>query len=507
MSLLWPGSKKSQHSIPHYDIQVDINARTMQYSASAHVNIVPSNSTTAISLLLNQKCKVSAVNYLGLPLTYSTRTKRQEDLQQITCHLPRRIRAGEKLILHMLYTGPLTNCTRQVVQLAPQDFWYPFTPGQSYTSSIKVTLPAAVKVVASGEMVEEKQANTRFQSTWEGRNPASGLHVLAGKFNRSQQDNLAVYYPKQLLNQARAVKKYGPVISQLLDNLLGPAAVSANYVVLTEENIASCTSSYITILSQAEMADIERESESPVQRNQALFFTLAQKLARQRLRCQLSTSVPAETWYLEALAQYCSWLTLEDQYGEKEKIKVMLAARQLVIEDPPPPLNKMSGGIGCIFPENAIAKATWIHHMVHNLLGDGFFPAVRQCLESHIESAPSTRDFFQEIGRANQFDMAGFFREWVEKSLPLKLVVEEPRTFLDDDGVWQLVFLLANKGKLRWPLPVDITLTLEDGSTEQHSRTVSAEPYLFSTHSRVVRIEVDKKHRILNWAEQKTYEL
>ncbi len=506
MSLLRPGTQTSKHSIIHYDIQVDINARTMQYSANAHVSIVPASSTAAISLLLNQKCRVSAVNYLGLPLTYNTRAHRQKGLQQVTCRLPRRIRAGEKLVIHMLYTGPISNCTPEVIQLAPQDFWYPFTPGQSYTSSIKVTMPAATKVVASGELVEEKQANTRFQSTWEGRAPACGLHVLTGRFSRSQQDNLAVYYPKQFLNQSRAVIKYGPVINQLLDGLLGPAAVCCNYVVLSQENITSCTSSYITTLGNDEMTLIG-DHESPVQRTQALFFVLAREMARQRLRCQLATSVPSETWYLEGLAQYCSWLALEEQYGQEEKLKVMLAARDLVVEDPPPPLARMTGGIACMFPENTLAKAAWIHHMTHNLLGEGFFPAVQQSLTEKGKAAPSPREFFREIGQTNQFSMDGFYREWVETSPRLELVVEEPRTFLDDDNRWQLVFLLSNKGKLRWPLPVDITLTMEDGSTEEHSIKVSAEPYLFSTDSRVIRVEVDRHNRILNWAEQKTYEL
>lgn len=506
MSLLPLGLLSSNYSVKHYDIQLDIHPKPAKFSANVHMTLLPEKSTTSVSFYLHRQCTVTAVNYLGLPLTFKRGRSRQQNLQSIGAKLPRRIRKGEKLVLNIIYTGSLHNCTKDVVQLAPEDFWFPFVPGQQYTSQLKITLPEQTKVVASGKLTGEKPVNTRFQTTWVGKTPTRGLHILAGKLNRSEQQGLSVYYPRPLLNQARLVNKYGPSINQLLDQLLGRCSVAQSYVALTEDDVASCSSSYIITFGPDQL-EKSRNLDCPRQRTLTLFTDLARELARKRLRCRMSTTAPANTWYLEGLATYCSWLAVEQEYGLGQKEQMLLEARQQILEAPPAALASLGGGFGCRFPTSALAKAAWVMHMVHNLAGDSFFPAVRECLDEQQGSVPSPKEFFLEVGKRTGTDLAAFYREWVETAPRLELVLKEPRTFLDDDGQWQLLFCLVNQGKLKWPLPVDVHLTLDDGTVEHHSICVREEPYLFSTPAKVVRAQVDKDYRLLNWAPKNSYNL
>lgn len=507
MSLSPLGLPNFKYSVKDYAIQVDVNPKTAKYHANVHITLYPDKSTTSVSFFLHKQCTVAAVNYLGLPLPFQQRrSRRQQEIQTVSAKLPRRIRQGEKLVIHIIYNGLLRNSTREVIQLAPEDFWYPFAPGHQYTSSVKISLPDSARIAASGIPEEEKSVNTRFQSHWLSSTPTRGLHIIAGQFNHSKQQAITAYYPRPLLNQARMVSRQGPVINQLYDDLLGITSIPHTHVVLTDSEIASCTSSYTVAIGPGQL-DRSRCQKNPGQRTLVFFAHLARELARKRLRCHLATTVPAQTWYLEGLAQYCSWLAVEQEFGKEQKMRMMLAARQSVLNDAPGALASLGGGFGCRFPASALAKAAWIMHMVHQLVGEGFFPAVRECQERHQGIVPAPRDFFLCIGEETSTDLSSFYREWVETAPKLELVLNNPRTFLDDQGQWQLLFCLVNRGKLKWPLPVDIHLTMEDGKVEHHAICVREKPYLFSTPAKVVTAVVDRNHHLLNWAEQNSYNL
>ncbi|MTI95364.1 MAG: M1 family metallopeptidase [Firmicutes bacterium] len=507
MSLFTANNSFTQQ-ISHYEIEITFSPPTGRLRCHASVLLTAEKNCSDFYFVLGDFCEVETVCYLGLPLIFKKRKlSGQQNLLKIK--LPRKADIGEKLTLTFTYTGALKpsdsrGCINtELCELPPESNWYPAVPGiQKYTANITVITPGPMRIIATGNMAEEKRLDTRYQTHWASGVPGSGLHIVAGQFNRTERKGLAVYYPRPLVNQARSLANSGEKIVEHLKQLLGEhPAGECTLIIIEQERPEAHVSTQLNTISSGLLAR-ETTEKNTREKQIVLFRMAARELGRRWLEAALPSQNPADTWYLTALAEYTSWMLVEAEYGVEVRNQIMAEAK----------LNaKYAGSIhsACSrfpsLPDWLLSKGSWLMRIVHCALGNQFYPLIQEVFSQHDRTAPEAKVFFSLLAQKAGTNFDHLYHEWVVSSRKLILELDAPRTFTDENGQWQLVFSLVNRGKLRWQNEVEMQLISEDGSKELKKFTISNEPFLISSPSRVTEIEIDPQRKLLNWAKTTKY--
>ena len=499
-------SKKFTYTVQNYELELTIDPRRYTYSATASITMTVTKNTNQFYFLLSDQCALHSVTYLGLALPHTVK-QLYPGLNLIKATLPRKADEGEKLVMAFIYRSKFSVPPGEAMELAPGMNWYPFSPlPQAYTCKLNVVAPESFRIVGVGKLSKEQPTDTRMLSQWKATIPFRGLHMLAGDFlktSRDTQPQLDVYYPRKFMNQGKFAADNCEKLLAYFTAILGPAPTPSIAVVLdisqSHQYLPLPTSNYSGSLEQL------REYDSAKERNMRMFLLTAREMARRWLKESLALAHPSQVWYLDGLAEYLSWLALEEEYGPSVREQVMLEARELVLAEaksplPPKPLSKKSsppaGGQGrlaharCLLPGRRSLLASLQEYYAQ---------------ASQSQYAPSPAEFFRIMGSTTRTDMDQLYREWVQDNSELRIVISEGRTFQDDEGNWQLLFNLENQGKLKWPHPVEIKLDLADGNSETRNLYIEKDPHLIRTAAKIVTVTVDPELKFLNWAQEKIY--
>jgi hypothetical protein len=486
--------------VTHYEAGLDFWPRSNRLTCRVHISIIAISPSDSYSFLLGEKYQLENVSYLGIPVKTSLRSS-GKGLKSIAIRLPRKSTPGEKFTLLFVYSGPLPWYPGQASnwELAPQDYWYPFIASeQSYTARLRITTPEPVKICASGRETGSNRQDTRYRTSWTMETPGKGLHVVAGDYYRAQRESgpVTILYPRAWMNQAKVLQNHWDKLAELLPSFCPPLETPASYLIITsQEEVRHDSSRYITCLSSGLLEEV-KQIGSVQARSQRLFVILARQLAQRTLKARLPVANPAHAWYLEGLAQYAAWSMAENLSGKKVKDQLLLEARELALSAPKPLVDSGSE-LSLDFPTWVAARGAWLMQMVHSLIQDKFFPGIQELLggDGYIQE-PS--DFFAALGKYAGVDLLSLYREMATTTNNLAAQVEDARYFTDGSGQWQLVFTLSNRGRLRWPHPVEVVIKLNDGSLQTHRLPLQKEPHLLITPLQVTDIFVDPQLTLLN---------
>lgn len=502
--------KRFTYAIQNYDIELDLDPRRRSYKASVSLTLTVKKNTRQFCFLLSDHCTLHSINYLGLALTHSVKPAYPER-NLITAVLPRQADAGERLVLSFIYSGSVPVQEGKSIELPPSKYWYPHSPcPQNYTCTLKVITPDLIRIVASGNFVREQPADTRTLTQWSATEPFRGIHILAGDFiktTRETQPVFDIYYPRHYMNQGKTVADACEILLDFFTEKLGPAPASSGIVVLTDNPGPETNSSYfLTSISGGILEEI-KEYITSRERTMRLFLICARELAHRWLKYNLTTAHPRYLWYLDGLAEYLSWLAVEQEYGKGAREELMREARSEVLAGPKVSIQSVAYGVKQDFPRWLVCKGSWILRTAHCLAPDKFLPALADIYTQCQNAAPAPEDFFLTLGNLTATDLIQLYKEWVNSDRQLRAEILAARTFRDDKGHCQLVFNLVNSGKLAWPHPIDIKMELSDGSSQVQSFAIQREPHLISTPAKIVRLTVDPEMKLLNWAENNIYKI
>lgn len=504
-------SKKFTYTILNYDLELNIAPRRHTYLASASVTMEITKNTRQFLFLLSDQCSLNSISYLGLSLFNKVKPA-YPGLNLITTTLPRRADEGEKLVLVFTYTGDIPAPLGETMELDPSLHWYPFGLGfQRYTCTLNVITPNSIRIIGSGHLTKEQPTDTRVLTQWTAPSPFWGIHMLAGEFLKTTRDiqpSLEVYYPRKYMNQGKKVADNCEKLLTYYLEKLGPAPTSTAVVLTDSTNPDTKTSPFVTSISGAYLDQL-RNCKSSKERNMRLFLLNAREMARRWLKCNLAVTHPSHYWYLDGLAEYLSWLALEEEYGSPFREQVMQEARVLVLAEARKAITQEAYGIRNEFAPWLVAKASWLMRMAHHLAGDSLLPALQEFYTqvSQTQLAPPPQEFYRILGYLTGADLDQLYSEWALSSKKLLAVVAQARTFQDEQGQWQLIFNLENQGKLNWPHPVEIKMDLADGSTQTHKLYIQKEPHLIVTEAKISTLTVDPDLMLLNSAQEKTYNM
>ncbi|HPZ22928.1 MAG TPA: hypothetical protein PKV05_07915 [Bacillota bacterium] len=499
--------KRFSYSISHYDITLVLNPRLRKIQAEASVVLSPLQRTKEICFLLADKCSVDRIDFLGIALPYKSKPARP-GLNLISAVLPLLAETKEKLVVNVIYSWEEPTWDSSL-NLPPDTHWYPFSPApQRYTCALDVVFSDSVRVLGPGEFMGTKPVGTKVSHRWVSETPFWGIHLLAGEFlrtTRETQPPLEIDYPRKLLNQAKAVADSCEELMGLFGENLGPAPFPRVTVALTDDAEPHVRSSfYITCISNGTLEQIKEEHPGR-ERYMYQYKLLAQCLAHHWLKSNLTVPHPRERWCLEALAEYCSWLAIEEKYGKARREKIMAQARERILAAPRMSLQKGADIVDGELPQWVTDKGSWIMRMCHCLAGEKFLPSIQENIALCQGDSPGAAEFFLSLGKTAGTDLSQFYKSWCLSPSQLNIGITGVDKFQKEDGGWQLSFILVNNGRLKWPHPVEVEIELADGSKEKHSLLIQAEPHTFHTDSPAQSLTVDPDMCLLNWADKKKY--
>lgn len=512
----YPGfCKKFKYSISDYNIELKLNPRRRNFDAEISLSLTVDKDTRHFYFLLTSECKLDSISYLGLALHHTVKPA-YPGINLVTVTLPHKSSAGDKLVLGFAYSGNISRHGGKCLQLPPEAHWYPFSPRpQKYTCSLHVITSAGIRIAAMGQYEGDQPADTRVMTRWSATTPIRGIHLLAGEYLKTSrerqpdiegQPDIHVYYLRKYMNQAQTIARQAEKVTAFLVSTLGPAPMDSASIVLTDNPRDEVSSSlYLTSISSGILGQL-REYSTSQQRNIRLFHIITREMAHHWFKHNLAVEHPQHLWYLDGLAEYLSWLAVEEEFGRDTRDQLMQEAKANC-SLPPASIRAESCSVQREFPSWLVDKAGWMMRMLHSLVGDKFLPALQEFYLQHTKIAPSPDVFFLFMSNLTQIDLDIFYKEWALSNAQLVAEIEKGRTFRDEDGQWQTVFNLVNRGKLRWPHPVEIRLEMEDGTSWVEKLPIQKEPHLISGQGRIVSLEVDPNLKLLNSAENNKYNM
>ncbi len=317
-------SKKFTYTIQHYELDLKIDIRRLTYAATASVTMTATKSTRHFCFLLSDECTLMGISYLGLALS-NTIKPLYPGRTLISSVLPRKADVGEKLVIVLSYRGAFPGPPGEALELAPSMHWYPYSLyPQKYSCTLKVVAPNSIRIVGVGEPLSEKPSDTRTLTQWTATIPFRGIHMLAGEFlktTREVQPHLQVYYPRKFMNQGKGVADSCERLTAYYAEKLGPSPAPATAIILTENNEPSINSSlYITSIHGGSL-DQRRYHPSAKERNLRTYLLIAREMGKRWLKYSLMVEHPSHLWYLDGLAEYLSWLALEENLASPSASK------------------------------------------------------------------------------------------------------------------------------------------------------------------------------------------
>ena len=124
-----------------------------------------------------------------------------------------------------------------------------------------------------------------------------------------------------------------------------------------------------------------------------------------------------------------------------------------------------------------------------------------------MSSAPTAAEFILGLGQLAGWDFSPLYKAWCQTRHQLKIEIADCQNQQDQEGNWQLSFSLVNRGRIPWPHPVGLEITLSEGPRRRALLPLQKEPHVLSIESPAQTITVDPDHNLLNWAETEVYQV
>src|SRR5215470_15537929 len=376
----------------HYDVNALLDPVTQTLAATAKVDFVAKEVSSAIRVELHPNLSVSEVKSAD-GKTLGAERDTQNPLTLIV-NLPSPLAVGSRVSVTFSYAGPLANeenspapgvraasITRDGAYLLLPARWFPLTnyPSNRYTATFRLNVPATFAVAGSGKAPAPTPAagknaveGSRILYTFECHRPAQhGTFVASNnlQLNPKQAEGIgvAVYAPRNMSANAQEFAADVARAAVAFSDMFGPIPdPSFTLIQLPEGTLRDFAAPGVLLLSQR-MWDPKASDRA-----------IAHLVASQWFGVQVAPATPNDVWITDGLARYCEALYAEQTAGKEAGLRAVdeYAVGALMYEDAAP-----VGQAGRLAPYSpdyrsvVMNKVAMLFHMLRAMMGDVAFKA------------------------------------------------------------------------------------------------------------------------------------
>lgn len=415
--------------------------------------------------------------------------------------LPQREAQGTELTLRFSYhispdtaTYTFPYLSDRLFFTAIPMFWYPQMPTEGYfTATVHLDeAPAGLTMIGEGKPVEGSEG-----LTWTTVKKVPGFGVVIGDFVPVYQQvagrDVYSWHVRHQPGYAAEMGQRAAEAAQILEGLLGPLPLERFDVVALPWGLGGSLSQYSLYIYD------EMSTEIPLEDEVMRTYMAAHETVHKWIGFTAGTQVLGTTWISEGLADYLAYLVVEQIHG-KQGLRQVIAARAVE------PLAADGGRKRAltaieVTDEDAPAamqKGALVFRALHRRLGDeGFFRLLRSFVEEYTLDYATSRQFIDLIEREGDSAGRRFVSDWINGNQELDYALEGVRIEAIGEGE-RVAFTVVSKARLVEPGPVDVEITLADGSVRFLEAEVGAEVSAEFSQP-VVGITVDPDYWTPDW--------
>ena len=419
----------------HYLIDITLNDRLSEISATARINILILKQTNLIDLDFGDlTTKSVTLDSKPLPFTH------KDGKLKVT--LPESLTRGMRLTLVVEYHGKpkdglILTSDKDGKPSAVGDNWpnrvHQWIPSFDHPSAkatvtFNITAPAREEVVANGKL-DHVETTASGQRTWtysEGVPiPPYCMIIAVGQFAKmeSAQKTLTplLYYVPQSDAQV-AQKGFGPTVPSLeyFNQTVAPYPYEKLAMIVGTTRYGGMeNSSAIVFTSNLFTRPPSTVGMSKVYGVPAGNVTLiAHEIAHQWFGDSVSGATWADLWLSEGFATYFAGLFIQRYESEEVFQEYMKNAANNVFsyeeKSRTPIYDRDTEDLMKLLNANTYQKGAWVLHMLRSQLGDeAFFRGIRNYYEAHKSSTATTEDLITALEKASGKSLRNFFARWV----------------------------------------------------------------------------------------------
>ena len=503
-----------EYDVLRYDLEVAFSPDRVWVDGTARLRIrVRSFALSSMTLRLAEALAVRSVATEEQGRLLYLRVIGQNS---VIVNFPTAIRRNSEISLYMTYGGRLEpqQIDREGIALDQQgngqqeevyipvepqyiysnrNYWYPQNTVTDYaTSSLRISVPADLDVVASGTEVGPPTPapgavppgqRARKLYVFEAPRPVRYLSCVISRFARvvsrdvvlAAAGNGAPPAPVALNVQAnprqvsrgRALADRASSIFEFYGSLIGDAPYPSFTLALTENDLPGGHSpGYFAILNQPLPLSPLVWRNDPVAFEGYQPYFLAHEIAHQWWGQAIGWKNYHEQWLSEGFAQYFAALYAARDRGDDVFRGMVRQMRRWAIEQSdqgPVYLGYRLGHIkqeGRVFRALVYNKGAMVLHMLRRLVGDDkFFEGLRQFYSTWKFRKAGTDDFRRVMEKVSGQELASFFEGWIYGSAVPEIGFSSALT----SGEARIRF--EHRGTVI-PTPVTVSILYADGSLE-----------------------------------------
>ncbi len=296
-------------------------------------------------------------------------------------------------------------------------------PGDKAAFALKLTLPAGMKMVANGRLIEQKiLPGNRVQYAWRQDAPAPTYiyGFAAGKFQEAvkQRNNVQLrFLARENFSKPQLEKIFADTSDMMgfYEQRAGVKYPDLSYTqVLASGRLIGQELSSWTLLPEAYGREVlARPRENNL---------IAHELAHQWWGNNVTCKGWSDFWLNEAMATFMAAAYQEKQFGravydrEIERARQSYARIKAAGQDRPlaytHPIKESEAGGAIVYD-----KGAWVIHLLRIELGEkAFWEGVRRYTRKHFGGSVTTRDLQKALEQASGKSLTNFFAQWVYRA-------------------------------------------------------------------------------------------